>query len=34
MLRSFVYTCKLHIFDMFNEMPAIASRGPIKGLFK
>ena len=28
------YTCRLHIFYMFDEMPIMASRGLIKVLFK
>jgi hypothetical protein len=34
MLRYVVYTCRLHICDMFDEMPVMASRGPVKSLFK
>jgi len=33
-LRSVIYTCSLHIRDMFDEMPVMASRGPIKVLNK
>jgi hypothetical protein len=34
MLKYVVYTCRLHICDMFDEMPVMASRGPVKVLFK
>jgi len=34
MLKYVVFTCRLHICDMFDEMPIMASRGPVKGLFK
>lgn len=34
MLRYVVYACRLHIYDMFDEMPVLASRGLVKGLFK
>ena len=34
MLRSIVMTCRLHMCDMFDKMPVMASRGPIKYLFK
>jgi len=27
-------TYRMHIYDMFDEMPVMASRGPIKSLFK
>jgi len=29
-----IYTCRLHIHDMFDEIPVMASRGPAKVLFK
>ena len=34
MLRFVIYICKLHIHNMFDEIPVMASRGPFKGLFK
>jgi len=34
MLISIVMTCRLHICDLFDEIPVMASRGPIKSLFK
>jgi len=34
MLKTIVYTCILHIRDVFDEMLIMAGRGPIKGLFK
>jgi len=34
MLGSVIYTCRLHIRDMFDKMFVMASRGPIKVLFK
>jgi len=34
MLRFVVYTYRLHIFDMFDEMLVLARRGPIKSFFK
>ena len=34
MLNSVVYTCTLHICDMFDEMPVMASRSLVNGLFK
>lgn len=34
MLRYVIYTCRLHIRDMFDEMPVMASRGPFKVSFK
>ena len=33
MLKSVVYTFRLHICDMFDEMPVMASRGLVKDLF-
>jgi hypothetical protein len=33
MLKSVVYTCRLHICDMFDKMLVMASRGLVKGLF-
>ena len=33
MLKSVVYTCRLHICDMFDEMPIMASRSLVKSLF-
>jgi len=34
MLIFVVFICRLHICDMFDEMPVMASRGPVKGWFK
>jgi len=34
MLRYVIYTCRLHIRDMFDEIPVMAGRGPVKVLFK
>jgi len=34
MLRYVVYTYRLHICDMCDEMPVMSSRGLGKGLFK
>jgi len=34
MLKTIIYTCRLHILDMFDEIPVMASRGPIKVLNK
>jgi len=34
MLRYVIYTCRLHIRDMFDEMPIMASRGLVKVLNK
>ena len=34
MLRYFIYTCRLYIRDMFDEMPVMATRGQVKVLFK
>ena len=34
MLKYVIYTSRLHICDVFDEMPIMASRGPVKGLFK
>ena len=34
MLRYVIYTCTLHIRDMFDEMHVMASRGIVKVLFK
>ena len=34
MLITVIYTCRLHIHDMFDEIPVMASRGPIKALNK
>jgi len=34
MLKVIVYSCKLHIFDMFYEIHVMVSRGPVKSLFK
>jgi len=34
MLRFIVYTCSLHICDMFDEMNVMDSRVPIKVVFK
>jgi len=34
MLGTVIYTCRLHIHDMFDEMPVMASRGPVKVLNK
>lgn len=33
MHRSIVMTYKMHICDMFDEIPVMASRGPLKYLF-
>lgn len=33
MLRFSFYTCRLHIFDMFEEMLVMARRGTFKSLF-
>ena len=33
-LNLFSYTCRLHICDMFEKIPAMASRVLVKGLFK
>ena len=33
MLNYVVYTCRLHVCDLFEEMPVMASRGLVKGLF-
>jgi len=30
MLRSIIYTCRLHIHEMLDEMPIMATRGPVK----
>lgn len=32
-LNSIVYTCRLHVNDMFHKMPVMASRGLINVLF-
>jgi len=32
MLRSLIYTCSLHICDMFDEILVMASRGLVKVL--
>jgi len=34
MLRFVVITCRIHICDMFDEIPVMASRGLVKYLFK
>jgi len=34
MLRSVLYTCRLHICDMFDEMLVMASMGLVKVLNK
>jgi len=34
MLRSIIYTYRLHIRDMLDEIPIMASRGPVKVSFK
>jgi len=34
MLNFVVYTCRLHVCDMFDEMPIKASRGLVEDLFK
>lgn len=34
MLRFVVMTCRMHICDMFDEILVMASRGPVKYLFK
>jgi len=34
MLKYVVYTYRLHICDMFDEMSIMASRGLVKGFFK
>ena len=33
MLRTVKYTCRLHICNMFDEMPVMASRGLVMILF-
>ena len=33
MLKYVVYTYRLHVCDMFDEMPVMASRNLVKGLF-
>lgn len=33
MLRSVIMTCRVHICDMFDEIPIMASRGLVKYLF-
>jgi len=33
MLKSVVYTCRSCVCDLFYEMPVMASRGLVKGLF-
>ncbi len=32
MIRIVVYSCRLHIRHMFDEIPVMASMGPVKGL--
>ena len=34
MLKYVVMTCRMHISDIFDEIPIMASRGPTKSLFK
>jgi len=34
MLITILYTCRLHIRDMFDEMPIMTGRGPLKVLNK
>jgi len=34
MLRYVIYTCRLNIHDMFDEMLVMDGRGPVKVLFK
>jgi len=34
MLRSLVMTCRMHICDIFDKMPVMISRGPVKYFFK
>ena len=34
MLRNIIYAYRLHIHDMFDEMPIMDSRGPVKVLNK
>jgi len=34
MLNSVIYTCRLHVDDMFDEMPVMASRDVVKVLNK
>jgi len=34
MLRFVVMTWRMHICDMFDEMPIMASRGPVNSLIK
>ena len=34
MLRYAIYTCILHIRNMFDKMPVMASKGAFKVLFK
>lgn len=33
MLKFVIYTCRLHICDMFGEIPIMANMGPFKVLF-
>ena len=34
MLTYVVMTCRLHVCDMFDEIPVMTSRGQVKSLFK
>jgi len=34
MFKFFLYTCRLHIHDMLDEIPVMASRGLVKGLLE
>ena len=34
MLRYVIRNCRVHICDVFDEIPFMASRGPFKSLFK
>lgn len=34
MLRYIIMTYRMHICDMFDEIPVMASKGPVKSLFK
>jgi len=34
MLKYVVMTCRMHICDMFNEIPVTNSRGPFNSLIK
>jgi len=34
MLKYVFYTCRLHIYDMFDEIFVVATRAPVKPSFK